>query len=480
MRASSHVNPGQTADGNDVGLFSFLKKKNDAVPEAPGTRLRAGEPSRLSADAERERQRGIARATAAKIDAIELAMTTDLFDDLDAGWGSGPRPPAAAVTPLAGSLDTELGLLGEQPGAASTPANAPVVEESAILYANGQGDLAEAMLRDCLNELGRTERLPWWMLFDLYQAQGREGEFESIAIDYASRFETSPPTYTGRLPQAAPQESFTGVAPALRLPAALDAGAQLPALRKPAPPGTPVRLDFGAVRSANAEGCAVLLASLQDLRRAGRAVVLAGADALLAVLRPMLAIGERGSGEAPWLLLLELLQLLDREKDFEETAMDYCVTFEVSPPSFETPLRAAAGGASAAAANGGAFEAELRFLLPPLVDGDIHALLAAIDAYASTAGTPGQPAAPLAGASGAGMPALAAAPETPALAAPLVLDCSRLARIGFTAAGALHVRLRTLASAGHQLELRELNHMVAALLRLLNYGDCARLYAHKY
>jgi len=482
-------NNGQKIDGHDVGLFSFLKKKNDAVAEAPATRLRAGEPSRLSNDAERERQREIARATAAKIDAIELAMTTDLFDDLDTGWGSGHRPPAAAATPLAINADTELGPLGEQPDAAVTPANAPVVEESAILYANGQADLAEGMLRDCLQELGRTERLPWWMLFDLYQAQGREQEFDSIAIDYASHFETSPPGYTDRSPRAAPQESFAGVAPALRLPAVLDASlaAHLPALRKPAPPGTPVRLDFAAVRSADADGCAALLASLQALRREGRAVVLAGADALLAVLRPMLAIGERGSGEAPWLLLLELLQLLDREKDFEETAMDYCVTFEVSPPSFETPLRAAtgaAGGASAPGMDGAAPETEQRFLLPPVVDGDIGALLAAIDAYAAAQVQvlPGQD---LAGAPEAGAPEAAApAPgdSVPALplAAPVVLDCSRLARIGFTAAGALHVRLRGLAGAGHPVELRELNHMAAALLRLLNYGDCARLYAHKY
>ncbi|MCC2959864.1 hypothetical protein LK540_05410 [Massilia sp. IC2-278] len=475
-----------------MGLFSFLKKKNEQVAEAPATRLRAGEPSRLSAEAERERQREIARATAAKIDAIELAMTTDLLDDGDTGWGSGHRPPAAAAAPLASDADTELGPLDGQPEADLTPANAPVVEESAILYANGQADLAEGMLRDCLAELGRSERLPWWMLFDLYQAQGREQEFDSIAIDYASHFETSPPAYTDRLPRQA-QEAFAGVAPTLRLPATLDAslGAHLPALHKPAPPGTPVRLDFGAVRSANAAGCAALLASLQALRRAGRPVVLASADALLAVLRPMLAIGERGSGEAPWLLLLELLQLLDREKDFEETAMDYCVTFEVSPPSFETPLRAAdgIGGAAdpgnAAPSLAAAPGAEQRFLLPPLVDGDIGALLAAIDAYASaqaasvqTAGATAVPALEQAAGASPGV----GQPDTgvPALAAPVVLDCSRLARIGFSAAGALHVRLRSLAGAGHPVELRDLNHMVAALLRLLNYGDCARLYAHKY
>jgi len=74
----------------------------------------------------------------------------------------------------------------------------------------------------------------------------------------------------------------------------------------------------------------------------------------------------------------------------------------------------------------------------------------------------------------------AAGADEAAVAASIVLDWSRLARIGFGAANALHGRLRALAAQGYQVELRELNHMVAALLRLLNYGDCARLYAHKY
>jgi hypothetical protein len=70
-------------------------------------------------------------------------------------------------------------------------------------------------------------------------------------------------------------------------------------------------------------------------------------------------------------------------------------------------------------------------------------------------------------------------------AAPVVLDCSKLVRIDFGAAGQLHACLGRLAvdgrrGDGRRIELRDLNHLVAALLRLLNYGDCARLYAHKY
>lgn len=431
-----------------MGLFSFLKKKNDAPGEGflatPDTRLRAGEPSRLHSEAERERQREIARATAAKIDEIELAMTSDIFND-EPAWGSAVRRPAAApASPAPDAFPDALEPAAddETPEAAALPASAPAVEESAILYANGQAALAEQVLRESLEGFGQTERLPWWMLFDLYQATGREAEFESIAIDYASHFETSPPAWQPLTPASIPVQ-VAGIAASESFGPVLD-GSIDPRLQRLLASNSPlVRIDVGAVRSSDADGCALLLAALQTLRRDGRELVLAGADTLLAVLRPMLAVGERSAGEAPWLLLLELLLLLGREKDFEESAMDYCVTFEVSPPSFETPQHVTTAAPAPAAGD--------RFLLPPLAAGNCAPLFEAIDAYA----------------------------EGREL---LVLDCSRLARMDYACATALQGRLRPHTLQGRRVELRELNHLAAALLRLLGYGDSGgvRLYPHRY
>jgi ABC-type transporter Mla MlaB component len=144
---------------------------------------------------------------------------------------------------------------------------------------------------------------------------------------------------------------------------------------------------------------------------------------------------------APWLLLLELLLLTNREKDFEEAAMDYCVTYEVSPPSFEAPRHVST--AAPAPSHGD------RFMLPAMITTPEPALLAAIDAYAAERDT-------------------------------LVLDCSRLARIDYVSAGSLLARLAGQAATGRTVELRELNHLVAALLRLLGAGDSVRLYPHRY
>lgn len=441
----------------------------------------------LDTEAERERQREIARATAAKIDEIELEMASDIFDD--AAWSSPRRAPAAVAALAAGAggtgvpgtaatagmapvtlLDTDgLSELDSALGAAAAPSSAPAVEEAAILYANGQSDAAEQSLRASLDS-SSNGRMPWWMLFDLYQAGAREEAFDSIAIDYASHFETSPPAY--RPPAAtglgagagAGSAAFSGVTPTASLSGCLDAGAgaRLARLRAPAAgpssassaaSAPPVRIEFSTVTGATAEGCAVLLDTLQALRRAGRELVLAGADHLVGVLRPMLAIGERSASQAPWLLLLELLLLMNREKDFEETAMDYCVTFEVSPPSFEAPARTALSISTDDSAGSNAGIEGDRFLLPAVIEGGNPALLAAIDAYAQ---------------------------ERPLL----VLDCSHLARIDYGAAAMLVARLRALAEDGdagpRRIELRDLNHLVAALLRLLGAGEPIRLYTHRY
>jgi anti-anti-sigma regulatory factor len=338
---------------------------------------------------------------------------------------------------------------------AAAPSGAPAVEEAAILYANGELDAAEQALLAILADTDHGDRLPWWMLFDLYQAAGREQDFDSIAIDYASRFETSPPAYSPLLQaglqppglDAAP--AFAGATPTASLSGPLDESTAAALAHVLAPSANPlVRLEFGAVTAATPAGCGVLLDALQRLRREGRELVLAGAERLVAVLRPMLAIGDRSAGQAPWLLLLELLLLANREKDFEETAMDFCVTFEVSPPSFEAPARAAvtAGASTPAASVPGADD---HFLLPGVVEGDSTALLAAIEAHA-------------------------------ARCRHLVLDCSRLARIDYGAATTLVARLGALAEAGQGVELRDLNHLAAALLRLLGLGPPTRLATHKY
>jgi ABC-type transporter Mla MlaB component len=432
-----------------VGLFSFLSRKND-VPDSPvNTVVRSGESSRLNgaaSEAERARQREISRATAAKIDAIELEMTSDIFNQPEPSW----RPPGqrviqatgVTVMPLPEPVPETDSMMFDLPDAAVAPASAPI-EESAILYASGELAATEAMLVDALAGAARTEHRIWWMLFDLYQGQHREDDFNNIAIDYASTFETSPPAFQKRNSGTV---DGSGVAPTASLSGTLDEHCA-PALDRllAAPADSLVlRVELDQVRAVTEAGCARLLSTLQSLRKQGRPLVVAGAETLANLLRPALVVGDTRTGESPWLLRVELLQILHREKDFEEAAMDYCVTFEVSPPSFERDVHVA----SAAPASGGAASGD-HFMLPAIIDGDCAFLMAAIGAFGAANSL-------------------------------AVIDCANLARIDYGCAAVLVEKLRALQQAEVQVELRDLNHLVAELLRLLGGTACARLYPHKY
>jgi len=441
-----------------VGIFSIFKGKKqqpDGVETPAESRLR-GEPSRLilDGDAERARQREIARATAAKIDAIESAMADDIFNTPEPAWGSGARRPRPGqprpgdddgdTLPMLEIATTELladdfGL--EAPVHAET---APVIEEIAIMFANDQIAVAEQMLLESLRDVGRTERTVWWMLFDLYQVMGRQDDFDNVAIDYASQFETSPPTWSPPIAPGAEEDTFAGVTPTEVFAGVLDAqvAPRMERLLALADSSQVLRLEFGRIQDVTPEGCQLMLDTLAALKKRERELIVAGASELEKLVRSTITIGQRDASEAPWLLLLTLLQLMNREKDFEETAMDYCVTFELSPPSFETPQHVATTNT---------ITAPMRtecFMLPSVVNSGASALFDAIDAYAEQAPT-------------------------------LLIDCSRLARVDYGAASAMLNRLRPIA-AEKKIEFRDMNHLVAALFRLLSYSEVARLFPHKY
>ena len=53
------------------------------------------------------------------------------------------------------------------------------------------------------------------------------------------------------------------------------------------------------------------------------------------VLQEAAPTGVRDADPAYWLLRLDALRMANRPDQFDEAAIDYCVTYEVSPPSWE-------------------------------------------------------------------------------------------------------------------------------------------------
>lgn len=429
-----------------MGLFSLFRKADPLPPLTDDEQARLAANSEALRQSQAMRQRELGRATALKIDAIESAMEADIFHHSEPAWGSQrpPRNAGVGASAVADDIPTTLLLTDELPLAAAD-ASAPVTEEIAILYANGQADVARQMLEDTVAEATtlNSDRSAWWMLFDLYQVSGQQDAFDNLSIDYASTFETSPPPWTAPAALAAASPGWTGLTPTAALSGVLDQHLT-PQLARLQSENSPVlRLEFTRLTAVTADGCALLLETLRRLQTQQRELILVGAPALTARLRDGIAVGRRADGEAPWLLLLELLQLQNLEKEFEHAAMDYCVTFEVSPPSFVAPHKVAMAPAQHVSTSPD------RFMLPPVIEQQLGTLLPAIRQYAE---------------------------QYPAL----VFDCSRLTRIDYASAIQLHGVLQELASAGHKIAFRDVNHLVAALLRLLGYANLARVYPHKY
>lgn len=249
------------------------------------------------------------------------------------------KAPAPKQTPVSAPVEShptetlltmDMGASGivveESSGAPQSP-----VDEAAIMYASGQTDMAERLLKDIL---GGGDRRAWHMLFDLYCIQRREKEFEQLALDYAMRFETSPPVWQKMGSNGAAGAPQQAEAASLELPGLLDKKAAA-ALRESIA-GTDkkavVRIDFSRIEMVDESGANECAQILSAARKAKRKLQVSGVDRLIALLQDLNRATH--SRAVHWLLLLELYQILGQQDNFEDLAVDYAVRFEVSPPSW--------------------------------------------------------------------------------------------------------------------------------------------------
>ena len=101
-----------------------------------------------------------------------------------------------------------------------------------------------------------------------------------------------------------------------------------------------VRLDLGSLTGADDAGARLLADALAKLRKRHYALVLQHPEKIRRALENAVKQG-REAGDGYWTLLLELLQWQNDREAFEERAIDFAVSFELSPPSWE-PLCATA------------------------------------------------------------------------------------------------------------------------------------------
>ena len=290
----------------------------------------------------------------------------------------------AGLTPLSSMLALHANTDFAHPYAAdfTDVAHDPDLDEAVISFANADFEPCELALITLTSAGGLRARHAetWLVLFDLYRAIGQQAKFETLALDYASQFGWSAPQWFS-LPQlvADAQQAAAGAgnpsgttSPLARGDARSPRGG--PAVDAPVSWVCPAHVDDDVVarlasatlqlaqpwifdwsnlRSIDAQACA----RLSDLFRSWMPQWLQmrwlGGERLFAVLIDAAPNGVRDADPAYWQLRLDALRMTNRADQFDETAIDFCITYEVSPPSWETVrcevrISTAAGASTAA------------------------------------------------------------------------------------------------------------------------------------
>ncbi len=256
------------------------------------------------------------------------------------GAGPGPvsgRPPLAENTDFGSAFAVEV----------SEVVHDPELDEAVIAFANADfGPCEEALQR--ITGIGgdRSQHAETWLvLFDLYRATGQHQRFESLALDYAQQFGWSAPQWYS-LPKLvadalADEPIVTSTASRSHgdvgwvCPDILDIEAVARLRSQSLQMPLPWVFDWSGLRSVDAEAATQL--SMVFRLWAGQALEMRwqAGDMLFTVLQDSAPTGVRDADPAFWLTRLDALRLANRADQFDEAAIDYCVTYEVSPPSWE-------------------------------------------------------------------------------------------------------------------------------------------------
>ena len=360
----------------------------------------------------------------------------------------------------------------------------PDLEEAAIRFANGDNAGAEEGLLDALQggEVSRDQAETWTSaLFDLYRATGQQASFDGIAIEYAERFGRSAPAWFS-MPDLLGMKS--GDSMARTLPSQL---ADEPAWTSP-PIFTRAEVDGLRLSIANVESpwfldwsnievieaAAVEAMSEMFSAWADNAVQLRfrGVDNLERVLRSRTPSGDKTVAVSAWRLRMDALRVMQSQDQFELVALDYCVTYEVSPPSWQDAhcsfYRDSPSASDAQPADNRSAEADDQ---PDQGPNDFQQMTVPLG-FESVRATIVELSGEILGEA---TEALARLEEARQGGERLVISCANLIRVDFSAAGGILNWVALRQAEGCHLQFRDVHRLVAAFFNVIGIHEHARV-----
>ncbi len=224
----------------------------------------------------------------------------------------------------------------------------PDLDEAVIAFANADFSQCEQALSQITRAGGaRAQHAETWLvLFDLYRATGQQQHFEALAGEYAHQFGWSAPQWFS-LPKLV-SDAVADAANAARSSSGpiggdvgwvcpelldIDAVARLRSQTLQMP--LPWVFDWAALRSVDAEAATQLSSLFRHWSKQQLEMRWISGENLFHTLQEAAPTGVRDADPAFWQARLDALRLANRADQFDEVAIDYCVTYEVSPPSWE-------------------------------------------------------------------------------------------------------------------------------------------------
>ena len=228
------------------------------------------------------------------------------------------------------------------------------LREAAICFAEGDSTGAQEVLLTAIKaENAESELVHGYCvaLLDLYRATGQRAAFEAAAIDFAERFGKSAPEWfsAAELPGrngagAGAPAPDTAARPVIarqivwECPATLDLLAMKALRASLALNDLPKHLNWSGLKTIDADAAKELAELFAQWCTKKVELHFVAVQVLSAVLKGYTPSSDMRVDTMWWQLRLDALRILGMRDDFENVALDFCVLYEISPPSWKDPM----------------------------------------------------------------------------------------------------------------------------------------------
>ncbi len=410
----------------------------------------------------------------------EPAPVEELYPSLEFEVIAIPKPLKPSMEPAPPPIQAAAPTPAPAPASAPTPAPVEVdlgpiegeLHDAAMRFSEGDSAGAEAVLLGLMQKpdlsVGGADVVAS-ALFDLYRCTGQQDGFDVVAMDYAQRFGRSPAEWFSVLDQLGHGAGAAALAPAPShqgvhekdsvwvAPTVL--GAPALATLKAAFSSSSVawHMDWTPLTEITPDAAPTLAELLEYWCNTPVELHWSGAEALLQALEQHTPADDNTTDTLWWRLRMDTLCVVQEHDAFESLALDYCVVYEVSPPSWKVARCKYVHEAEPSAFMG--LDGPISVMPDDALDQPPEFVRCAL--VGEVTGDAGD--------------ALARLHNASERAPRVLVSCALLLRTDFSAAGSILNWATACEAAGCQVEFEQVPRLVALFFEMLGIHQHARI-----